>query len=236
MFLSLKLVNCLNGVLIMKLFVSEICKHYTIINGQACIFHAKEYGLTISFKRDCLPPSIKECQLIISADLYTDIPLPHGSLLTSGVYHITTMPVINQLNQAVEICMEHCAKDIKNLYFVVAKEDGEQQFEHVEGGTFEIDASGRKIGRIYVSNFSSWAIVTYVTKVLGWFKKQDIVTYCGRVYYDDRGLNRIVHFVITRNLLLAREVSHIHCAQKFDISICSLVFDVYYLSASQLFN
>ena len=91
-------------------------------------------------------------------------------------------------------------------------------------------------GRIYVSSFSSWAIVTYVTKVLGWFKKQDIVTYCGRVYYDDRGLNRIVHFVITKNLLLAREVSHIHCAQNFDISICSLDFDVYHLSASQLFN
>ena len=135
---------------ISKLFVSEICKHYTIINGQACVFHAKENGLTISFKSDCLPPSIKECQLIISADLNTDIPLPPGSLLTSGVYHIKTMSVINQLNQAVEICMEHCAKDIKNLYFVVAKEDGEHKFEHVKGGTFEIDASGRKIGR----NFS----------------------------------------------------------------------------------
>ena len=57
-------------------------------------------------------------------------------------------------------------KTLKNLYFVVAKEDGEHKFEHVKGGTFEIDESGRKIGRIYVSSFSNWAIVTYVTKVL----------------------------------------------------------------------
>lgn len=176
--------------------------------------------MTISFKSDCLPPSIKECQLLITADLATDIPLPSGSVLTSGIYHFTTMPFIDQLNKPVEISMEHCAKNIGNLHFVVAKENGKQKFEYIEGGTFEIDGTGRKIGRICVSSFSHWAIA-WVSQLLGWFKGPGSVAYCGRVYYDDSQLNRTVHFVITKNLQLAKEVSHIYhaCHNLLDFSL-----------------
>ena len=157
--------------------------------------------MTISFQSDCLPPNIKECVISISADMTTDIPLPSGSLLTSGVYNITTMPHIDQLNQPVEICMEHCANDIEHLRFVVAKDNGQQKFEYMEGGTFEIDAkTGRKIGRICVSNFSFWAI-------LG-----GDISYCGRVYYEDSQLNRTIHFVITKDIKLAKNVGgHLTC-------------------------
>lgn len=167
--------------------------------------------MTISFTSDCLPPSIKECQLLISADLATDIPLPSGSVLASGVYHITTIPFIDRFNKPVKISMEHCAKSIGNLHFVVAKENDKQKFEYIEGGTFEIDATGRKIGRICVSSFSNWAIV-WVSQLWGWFTGADSVVYCGRVYYDDSGLSRTVHFVITKNLLLAKVVRHIYNA------------------------
>ena len=194
------------------LFVSDKCKHFTIINGTAGVLDLEEYGMTVSIQSDCLPPTMEGCELIISADMSTDIPLPFGSLLTSGIYHITTIPFIDQLNQPVEISMEHCANDIANLCFVVAKDNDQQKFEYMEGGTFEIDAkTGRKIGRIRVSSFSIWAIVYTAWE---WFTTP--VAYCGRVYYDDSKSDRTVHFVITKDLQLAKTVRvHIHSCTFF---------------------
>ena len=155
-----------------------------------------------------MPPTIKECKFQISVDL-TTVPLPPGSLLVSGVYHIETVPFIDQFNQPVEISMEHCANDIDNLRFVVAKDNSRRKFEYMEGGRFEIDSkTGRKIGRICVSSFSTLDIVwEWIT----WFA--GCIAYCGRVYYDDSQSKRTVHFVITKNLQLAKHVrDHIHCA------------------------
>ena len=186
------------------LFVSDKCKRFTIINGQAGVFDLEEYGMTISFQSDSLPPKMKECEFRITADLTTDIPLPSGSLLASGVYRIKTKPFIDQLNQPVEISMEHCANDISNLHFVVAKDNSQQKFEYMEGGRFEIDAkTGRMVGKISVSSFSTWATVWE------WFTKP--VAYCGRVFYDDSESKRTFHFVITKDLQLAKNVrGHIH--------------------------
>ena len=220
-----------NTCFLLLLLVSEKCRCLTIINGKAGVFELEEFGLTISFKRDSLPSSIKECKLLISADLTTDIPLPSGSLLVSGVYHITTIPFIDQLNQPVELSMVHCANDFNNLCFVVAKECHEQTFKYLEGGRFEIDAkTGRKIGRISVSSFSIWTTVKQLPQTFWgwthqaweWLKKQDNISnepevkncmsYCGRVYYDDTTSSyRNIHFVITKNLPLAKDVrAHIH--------------------------
>ena len=192
----------------------------------------EEYGLKISYKEDCLPSSIKECKLLTSADLTTDIPLPSGSLLVSGVYHITTIPFIDQLNQPIEMSMENCANDLNNLCFVIAKECTEQKFEYVEGGRFEIDAkTRRKIGRISVSSFSIWTTVKHLPQNVSglmhqaweWLKRRDntsnelefknCMSYCGRVYYDDTKIfYRIIHFVITKDLQLAKDVSlHSSC-------------------------
>ena len=110
------------------LFVPDQCRSFTIINGKADVCHLEKYGLTISFKSDCLSPNLKRCEVFISADLTTDIPLPSHSLLVS-VYHITTTPFINQLNQPIEISMEHCANDLNNLCFMVAKDQYQQKFE-----------------------------------------------------------------------------------------------------------
>ena len=217
----------------MLLCVPDECIYFTIINGTAGVFDLEEYGLTISYKSDCLPSSINECKLSISANLTTDIPLPSGSVLVSGVYHITTMPFIDQLNQPVEICMEHCANDFNQLCFVVAKDQNQQNFEYMEGGRFEIDAkTGRRIGRICVSSFSGWAQV-----LCGWFTGQDDsnepnnsnepneaetankpitnepkvenhLAYCGRLYYQNTELHqRKIWFVITKNLSFAAHVS-----------------------------
>ena len=196
------------------LFVSDKCKRFTIINGKAGVFDLEEYGMTISFQSDCLPPTMKECELQISADLTTDIPLPSRSYLVSGVYHIATVPFIDKLNQPVEICMEHCADDIYNLHFVVAKDKSHRKFEYMEGGRFEIDAkTTRNIGKICVSSFSSWATVWEWIAVWEWSRP---IAYCGRVYYDDSESNRTVHFVITKDLQLAKNVrGHTHCAHYF---------------------
>ena len=198
-------------------FVPDQCRSFTIINGKADVFDLEEYGLTISFKSDCLPPNLKKCTLLISADLTTDIPLPSRSLLASGVYHITTIPPADQFNQPVEISMEHCANDFSHICFMVAKECGEQKFEYMEGGTFEIDAkTGRKIGRICVNSFSFF---TVVNQFWGWLTGQDnssnemkvenCIAYCGRIYYEDiikPSYQRKVHFVITKDLSVAKEV------------------------------
>ena len=157
------------------LFDPDQCRSFTIINGKADVFHLEEYGLTISFKSDCLPPNLEKCEVFISADLTTDIPLPSRSLLVSGVYHITTIPFIDQLNQPIEISMEHCANDLNNLCFVVAKDQNQQNFEYMEGGKFEIEATtGRRIGRICVSSFSIWTTVKRLPQqVWGWLTGQD---------------------------------------------------------------
>ncbi|KAL5469233.1 hypothetical protein EMCRGX_G030458 [Ephydatia muelleri] len=203
-----------------KVKIDDKCKRFTIINGNAGIFDLEEYGMTISFQGDCLPPSMKECELQISADLTTDITLPSGSLLVSGVYHITTMPFIDQLNQPVEISMEHCATDTENLRFVVAKFKGQRQFECMEGGTFEIDATtGRKIGRIRVSSFSTWATAAWEWFKDKWFTRS--IAYCGIVYYEDSESKRKVHFVITKDLQLAKALiaKHIPCKEQGDLRI-----------------
>ena len=214
-------------------FVSEKCKHFTLINGKADVLDLEEHGITISFQSDCLPPTMKKCKFSISAEMTTDIPLPFGSLLTSGVYHIATMPHIDQFNQPVEICMEHCANHISNLCFVVAKDNYQQKFEYRKGGTFEIDAkTGRKVGRIRVSTFSTWAIVLEWIPIWSWFTRP--IAYCGRVYYEDFELNRTVHFVITKDLQLAKDVRvHIHSCTFYD-HVSFLKCNVYFSSLKPL--
>ena len=166
--------------------------------------------MTLSVRSDCLPPDIKECELSVSAYLTTDIPLPSESLLISGVYHITTMPFIDRLNQPIEISMDHCANDISHLSFVAAKEYGQQKFVYMEGGTFEIDTkTGRTIGRMCVSSFSFWAIVC-VRQIWEWLTS---VGYYGGVYYDDTcttSSHRNISFVITKDLPLAKSVRASH--------------------------
>ena len=188
--------------------------------------------MTISFKCDSLPPNINECKLSITAHLTTDIPLPTGSLLVSGIYHIATMPFIDNFNQPVEISMEHCAIDFNNLCFVIAKDYGERKFEYLEGGTFTID--GRSIGKICVNSFCSLGLakklLTQWRQISRWFtdwsqvfggftgegntsNEQTIertITYCGRLYYDDTESHRKVKFVITKDLALAEYVSFSH--------------------------
>ena len=167
----------------------------------------EEHGLSIFVSNNCLPPSIKECSLSITADLTTNIALPYGSVLVSAVYHIRTTPFIERFNQPVGISMVHCANDFSQLSFVFAKEQAESKFEYSEGGTFEIDAkTGMKIGKIDVSCFSKWAIVTYIKDWL--FGVVPSIAYCGSVYYNDSGYphNRIISFVITKNLPLAEKV------------------------------
>ena len=209
---------------------------FTIINGKADVFDLEEYGLTISFKNDCLPPNLKKCKVFISADLTTDITLPSHSLLVSGVYHITTIPFIEQLNQPIEISMEHCANDLNNLCFVVAKDQNQHKFEYMEGGTFEIEATtGRRIGRISVSSFSIWTtVMRWPQQVWGWLTRQDntsdepevkaSISYCGRVYYDDTFSYRKIHFVITKDLPFAKHVrTYIYIVQSLITSHTVLV-------------
>ena len=207
------------------LFVPDQCRSFTIINGMADVFDLEEYGLTISFQSDCLPPNVKKCKLLISADLTTNISLPSHSLLVSGVYHITTIPFIDQLNQPIEISMKHCANDLNNLCFMVAKDQNQQKFEYMEGGTFEIEATtGRRIGRICVSSFSIWTTVKrFPQYIWEWLTRQDStsnepevktsISYCGKLYYDDT-IYRNIHFVITKDLPLAENVrAHIYISQ-----------------------
>ena len=192
------------------------CRCFTIVNGKAGVFDMEECGLTISYKEDCLPSSIKKCKILISADLTTDIPLPSGSLLVSGVYNITMIPFIHQLNQPVELSMEHCAFDFNQLCFIEAKDQNQHEFKYIEGGRFEIDAkTGRRIGRICVSSFSFKAISTQDGELLTGQENtpnepevKNCISYFGTIYYDDTTFSyRNIHFVITKDLLLAKDVS-----------------------------
>ena len=66
--------------------------------------------MTISFPSGSLPSDIKECNVHITSCMNTDIALPPGSSLVSGVYNVALTPHIPKLNQAVEVVIEHCSK------------------------------------------------------------------------------------------------------------------------------
>ena len=210
------------------LFVSDERTSFTIVNGKSDVFDLKEYGLTISFKCDSLPPNINKCKFSITAHLTTDICLPASSFLVSGIYHIATMPFIGNFNRPVEISMEHCANDFNNLCFVIARDYGERRFEYLEGGTFKIDAkTGRSIGKICVNSFCFLSQAKRLFQISRWFtgwshvfgeftgqgstsneqEMERTIGYCGRLYYDDTASHRKVQFVITKDLALAEYVS-----------------------------
>ena len=181
---------------------------FTIINGKSDVFEMDKFGLTISVSKNCVPPDVKECNIVVTADLTTNIALPFGTSLVSGVYRIKTIPFIDEFIQPVQLSMVHCANDSSGLSFVVAREQAPSKFEYMEGGTFEVDAkTGMKVGRIHVRGFSFFSTVW---RAWNWIVGNDLesnIEYCGRVYYDDsRPQYRSVHFVITKNLPLANEV------------------------------
>ena len=179
---------------------SVSAKRYTIVNGRAGVFELKEYGLSISYGKECLPPSIPECTLSVTATLTTNIAMPSGSSLVSGVYHIKTAPFIEKFNEPVEISMVHCAIVFDQLCFIVASDQTPSTFDYMKGGRFETDAkNGYNIGKIRVGSFSDYCIIDS--------KSSGCLTYCARVYYDDSEHKcRKVHFVITKNLPLAELV------------------------------
>ena len=135
-----------------EIFVSGEQKCITITSGKTSMFDLEDYGLSIKAGKDCLPPNVKECRIIVTADLTTNNCLPSGAFLVSAVYQITTTPIIERFNDPVQISMVHCANDLNQLCFVAAKEQASSEFEYVKGGTFEIDPkTGMKVGKINVN-------------------------------------------------------------------------------------
>ena len=181
------------------------CMCFAITNGKADIF--SECGLTISVPSDCLPNTIQECRVKITAELNTTITLPANSLLVSGVYNITLHPHIEKMIKPVEVQMEHCV-DVKpgqesQLSFVVARGKA-SKFEYLDGGTFSADPkTGVNYGRIHISSFSTLAIES---------KESQNITYAGRLYYTDKEHTcRKVEFIVTKNFQFFDQVIILPC-------------------------
>lgn len=81
--------------------------------------------MTIYVPSDCLPSSVSECRLVLTAHLNTEITLPSQASLVSGAYDLTLIPNIQQLNKPVELVVEHCGSVMSSqeshLSFVVAR-------------------------------------------------------------------------------------------------------------------
>ena len=98
----------------------------------------------INIPSDCLPSSVPEATLLLTANLNTEITLPPHSSLVSGVYNLTlTPPNIQKLNTPIELVIEHCVNlkpgDESNLSFVVARGTLPTRFDYLEGGSFYVD-------------------------------------------------------------------------------------------------
>ena len=162
----------------------------------------------INIPSDCLPSSVPEATLLLTANLNTEITLPPHSSLVSGVYNLTlTPPNIQKLNTPVELVIEHCVNlmpgEESNLSFVVARGILPTRFDYLEGGSFYVNPkTNKKYGKILLSSFSKFGI-SWIYGLLG---AADIDCN-GRLYYDDSELNcRKVKLVITKNLAIANTV------------------------------
>ena len=185
-----------------KGFFKSLHNSFTIINGRADIFRWRECGLTVSVPTDCLPKTVKECSVKVTAHLNTSITLPVKSLLVSGVYNITLLPCIEEMIQPVEVQMEHCV-DLKpgqesQLSFVVARGKA-AKFEYLDGGTFFADPeTGINYGRIHLNHFSTLAIES---------EEPQNIRYAGRLYYTDKEYAcRTVEFIVTKDIKLFDQV------------------------------
>lgn len=181
----------------------------TIINGRAEVFKWEHCGLMICVPIDCLPSNISKCELLITAHLNTEMHLPSKSSLVSGVYNLTMVPNIQKLNTPLELSIEHCVSLMpgqeSHLSFAVARGESATKFEYLEGGSFYVDPmTGKKIGKVLLYSFSTFAIVfSWLSNLL-----LDADINCnGRVYYDDSRLKcRKVQLIITKDIELANKV------------------------------
>ena len=162
---------------------------FTITNGTSDIFILKQGGLTIYVPSDCLPPSMKNCNVEVTANLNTNMKLPSNSLLVSSVYNITLIPHIQKMNQPVQIVIDHCVAlkpgQEDRLSFMIARGEAPTEFEYLEGGAFYVDPNtDRKTGRIHVSSFS-WFAISWIWEAVSGLFAGPGPEYRLRVYYDD---------------------------------------------------
>ena len=141
---------------------------FTIQGDSAQFLNWEQYGLRITVPQDTLS-STDTNELAMTALVGGQFQLPEGTELISAVYALS---VSKPLLKPVKLEIQHCADLVTQdhtsyLKFATASVDVglPYQFQLKEGGEFHPDD---QYGSTCLSQFSLWAIVKYIKRLLGY--------------------------------------------------------------------
>ena len=131
-------------------------------------FNWEQYGLRMTILEDTLSPT-DTCEVAVKALVGGQFQLPEDTKLISAVYSIS---VSKPLHKPIKLEIQHCADLVTQdhtyyLSFATASVNSglPYQFKLEEGGLFY---PGDQYGSIYLSQFSLWAIVKFIKRLLGY--------------------------------------------------------------------
>ena len=143
-------------------------KMFTIQGDSPQFLNWEQYGLRITVHQDTLS-STDTSEVAMAALVGGQFQLPDGTELISAVYALS---VSKPLLKPVKLEIQHCADLITEdhtsyLSFAAASVNVglPYQFQLKEGGQFN---PGDQYGNICLSQFSLWAIVKYIKRLLGY--------------------------------------------------------------------
>ena len=141
---------------------------FLIQGDSAHFFNWEQYGLRITVLEGTLSPT-DTCEVAVRALVGGQFQLPEDTELISAVYSIS---VSKSLLKQVKLEIQHCADLVTQdhtsyLSFATASVNTglTYQFKLEEGGQFH---TGDQYGSIYLSQFSSWAIIKFIKRLLGY--------------------------------------------------------------------
>ena len=141
---------------------------FLIQGDSAQFFNWEQYGLRITVLEGTLSPT-DTSEVVVRALVGGQFQLPEDTELISAVYSISvSKPLLKQVKLDIQHCADLVTQDHTSyLRFATASVNTglPYQFKLEEGGQFY---PGDQYGSIYLSQFSLWAIVKFIKKLLGY--------------------------------------------------------------------
>ena len=141
---------------------------FLIQGDSAQFFNWEQYGLRITVLEGTLSPT-DTCEVAVRALVGGQFQLPEDTELISAVYSISvSKPLLKQVKLEIQHCADLVTQDHTSyLSFATASVNTglPYQFNLEEGGQFH---TGDQYGSICLSQFSSWAIIKFIKRLLGY--------------------------------------------------------------------
>ena len=143
-------------------------KMFTIQGDSSQFLNWEQYGLRITVPQDTLS-STDTSEVAMTALVGGQFQLPEGTELISAVYALSvSKPLLKPIQLEIQHCADLVTEDHTSyLNFVTASVNVglHYHFQLKEGGEFH---PGDQYGSICLSQFSLWAIVKYIKRLLGY--------------------------------------------------------------------